>query len=94
MGCSADLFNHLFDEMIRPVNAVDVLISGFTGKPANEHLTGTILRHTKIAQERAAEIASMVFAGQKVMFQMESQAGAESLAHDLRASGFIVSVTK
>jgi hypothetical protein len=55
---------------------------------------GTILRHTKMGPERAAEIASMVLARQKVMFQMESQARADSMADELRASCFIVSVTR
>lgn len=55
---------------------------------------GTILRHTKMGPERAAEIAGMVLAGQKVMFQMESQPSADNMADELRASCFIVSVTK
>jgi hypothetical protein len=80
--------------MIRPANAVDVLISGFTGEPAKDQLVGTILRHTKIGPERAAEIASKVLARRKVMFQMESQASADSMAGELRASCFVVSVTK
>ena len=80
--------------MIRPANAVDVLISGFTGQAAQEHLTSIILRHTKMSSERATETASMVLAGQKVMFQMGSQASADSMADELRASCFIVSVAK
>lgn len=80
--------------MFRPPSAVDVLISGFTTQASKERLTSIILRHTKFPPERGTDIASRILAGRKVMFQMESQASADSMADELRASCFIVSVTK
>ena len=79
---------------LRLANAVDVLISGATGVPSLEHLTATILRHTKTDAGRAAEIAKLICSGHKVMFQLDSEMRANQMAQDLRISGFVVSIAQ
>ncbi len=79
---------------IRLSTAVDVLITACGPTASKDEVTAALLRHTKANSGRAAELASLILAGQKVSFEFHSEQSAVSLSEDLRNMGMTVTIQK
>jgi hypothetical protein len=73
---------------------VDVRIIQASPGTSKDEIVAALLRHTKMNAPRAAEVADLILAAQKVQIEIDSQQTAHLLAEDLRNAGCSATVEK